>query len=590
MKTNFRKGKIAIYSVVGILIVILLTVLGIKSNIEHNFVRNENEDSTVPYTVTGQVEREDAPLGIAVEYELDLSSLDNDTELVFHSSHSFVEVYIEDELVYSMKTSPEIKTVTTTSGHWNVVNLHREDAGKKCTVVFMPAYKGFVNQSPEFMLGSIHSAFISQFEENLPEIIVTLLVMITGFVFIVFGLMFSTKAKGMLDFISLGAFAFIISLWRLTDLSFISFLFENKNIFIYYISLTMLMVSMIPLLEYVKHRFSERFAKAFNILSGLIGVTSIIQLLLQIFGVYELREMLTVTHISIIAALLLILICIVIELIKPPKGKRSFNTAVIIIAGIAADLIIFYVRDSSAGLIFTLLSISVFVLTEGFGFIARYVEQQNELAEHKITIAQNEARLSQSRFTMSMSQIRSHFVFNILNAISGMCKYDPEKADKTIVHFARFLRSNIDIMQNDELVHFHNALRHLEDYVALEQVRYGDSIEFVTDIQVDDFMLPPLVMQPIVENSIKHGITPKNEGGTVTLRTREDNNNVYIIIEDDGVGYDSGALISEKSVGIQNTVFRLKHMVNGTLKMESIVGIGTKATITIPRKEAEKCM
>ena len=488
-----------------------------------------------------------------------------------------------------MKASPEIKTITTTSGHWNVVNLHREDAGKKCTVVYMPAYKGFLNQSPEFTLGSIHSAFISQFENNLPEIIVTVLVMIIGFVFVVFGLMFSTKAKGILGFISLGAFAFIISLWRLTDLSFIAFLFDNKNIFIYYISLTMLMVSMIPLLESVKHKFSERFAKAFNILSVSIGVTSIIQLLLQMFGVYELREMLTVTHISIIATLILILICIVIELIKPPEGKRSFNTAIIIIAGIAADLIIFYVRNSSAGLIFTLLSISVFVLLEGCGFIARYVEQQNRLAEHEITIAENEARLSQSRFTMMMSQIRSHFVFNILNAISGMCKYDPEKADKTIVHFARFLRSNIDIMQNDELVHFHNALRHLEDYVALEQVRYGDSIEFVTDIQVDDFMLPPLVMQPIVENSIKHGITPKNEGGTVTLRTREDNNNVYIIIEDDGVGYNSGALISEKSVGIQNTVFRLKHMVNGTLKMESIVGIGTKATITIPRKEADKC-
>lgn len=99
MKKNFKKAKIIIYSVAGLLIVILLAALGIKSNIEHNFVRNDNEASVVPYTVTGQVEREDAPLGIAVEYELDLSLLTNDTELVFHSSHSFVEVYIEDELV-----------------------------------------------------------------------------------------------------------------------------------------------------------------------------------------------------------------------------------------------------------------------------------------------------------------------------------------------------------------------------------------------------------------------------------------------------------------------------------------------------------
>ncbi len=590
MKNKFRTTKIAIYSLVGVLIAAILISLGVKNNIEHNIVRKDDGIRVVPYTVGGQIERKDAPLGAAVKYELDIASIDRDTKLVFQSAHSFVEVYIEDELVFEMKTSPVIRTVKTTGGHWNVVEILREDSGKKCTVVFMPVYEGFFEQSPEFMLGSLHAVFVSQLRSSLPELTVTFFVMLVGLVFVFFGLIFSLKTKGMLNFIALGAFAFTLSLWRLTDLTVTTFITDSKNIFIYYVSLTMLMVTMIPFLESVKYRFSQKFRKAFQTLSLLIGITSVVQLLLQIFGVFELREMLTVTHITIISTLILVFACIVIELIKPPKGaKRSFNTALLIIVGICTDLILFYLRDSSAGLVFTLLSISVFVLIEGFRFITKYVDQQNRLVESEIKIAQNEAKLSQNRFTMMMSQIRSHFVFNILNAISGMCKYDPEKADRTIVHFARFLRSNIDIMQNDDLVHFHNALRHLEDYIALEQVRYGDNIEFVTDIQIDDFMLPPLVMQPIVENSIKHGLTPKSGGGTVTLRTREDNNSIYIIIEDDGVGYNNDAQTSEKSVGIQNIMFRLKHMVNGTLKMESIVGIGTKATITIPRKEVDKC-
>ena len=282
------------------------------------------------------------------------------------------------------------------------------------------------------------------------------------------------------------------------------------------------------------------------------------------------------------------MIFLIIQLVKP-IGSRKFNPAFVLILGLGTDLLLFYLRNSSAELILTLLSILIYILIEGVRFVSKYFEQQNKIVENEITIAHNEAKLAESRFTMMMSQIRSHFIFNILNAISGMCKYDPEKADRTIVHFARFLRSNIDIMQNDDLVHFHSALRHLEDYVALEQVRYGDKIQFETDIEEDNFMLPPLVMQPIVENSIKHGLVSKTNGGTIVLRTRKDNDNIYIIIEDDGIGYDDSLIIGEKSIGIQNIKFRLQHMINGNLKIESVVNRGTKSIISLPRREAERC-
>lgn len=125
--------------------------------------------------------------------------------------------------------------------------------------------------------------------------------------------------------------------------------------------------------------------------------------------------------------------------------------------------------------------------------------------------------LQNSRIVLAMSQIRTHFIFNVLNAISGMCKYDPETADETVVTFARYLRDNIDIMQDDKLIPFSKELQHVKDYVALEQVRFGERIEFVCDIKEKEFNIPPLVLQPIVENAIKHGLTPKKEGGTVDI-------------------------------------------------------------------------
>lgn len=196
-----------------------------------------------------------------------------------------------------------------------------------------------------------------------------------------------------------------------------------------------------------------------------------------------------------------------------------------------------------------------------------------------------EEELKNSRIVLSMSQIRAHFIFNVLNAISGMCKYDPEKADETVVRFSHYLRTNIDILQEDAPVPFRVAMQHLEDYIALEQVRFGDRVRFVKDIEEDDFLIPSLVLQPIVENSIKHGLRPKESGGTVSLHTWAEKETIFISIRDDGVGFDTKAVKEQDSVGLNNVRFRLKYFMKGKMEIESEPGKGTMVTISIPCKE-----
>ena len=190
--------------------------------------------------------------------------------------------------------------------------------------------------------------------------------------------------------------------------------------------------------------------------------------------------------------------------------------------------------------------------------------------------------LKQSRIVLAMSQIRAHFIFNILNAISGMCKYDPEKADATLIRFARYLRGNIDVMQEDQLETFSASLQHLQDYIALEQIRFGDRIRFRTDVMAKEFCLPPLVLQPLVENAIKHGLTPKKEGGTITLRTQQQGEKIIISVMDDGVGFSVEAPLQKSSVGMSNVQFRLKQLVDGEMQVESTPGQGTVVTLTLP--------
>ena len=190
--------------------------------------------------------------------------------------------------------------------------------------------------------------------------------------------------------------------------------------------------------------------------------------------------------------------------------------------------------------------------------------------------------LEQNRIILAMRQIRAHFIFNTLNAISGMCKYDPQKADETVIQFARYLRGNIDIMQEDRLESFDVALQHLEDYMALEQVRFEDQISFDTDIEATDFLLPPLVLQPLVENAIKHGMNPDGEGVSIYLHTWRENGGVMITVMDDGVGFDTNSEIAKTSVGLSNVRFRLKQMADGELRIHSVPGEGTTVTIYIP--------
>ena len=202
--------------------------------------------------------------------------------------------------------------------------------------------------------------------------------------------------------------------------------------------------------------------------------------------------------------------------------------------------------------------------------------------------AKLEEDLRSSRITLAMSQIRTHFIFNVLNAISGLCKFAPDQADAAVVSFARYLRGNIDAMAEDRTVSFESELMRTENYVALEQIRFGDRISLRKEIGVSGFYLPPLILQPIVENAIRHGLLKKPGGGCVTLRTMRVDGAVRIEVEDDGAGFDPLQPRSDghRSVALDNIRFRLEHMVGGRIDIRSSPGKGTLVTLIIPEKEA----
>ena len=118
-------------------------------------------------------------------------------------------------------------------------------------------------------------------------------------------------------------------------------------------------------------------------------------------------------------------------------------------------------------------------------------------------------------------------------------------------------------------------------------MRFGDLVEFGEDLEAIDFLLPPLTVQPLVENAIKHGLTIPGKKGTVCLSTRREPAAICICVEDDGVGFDTQKTDEAASVGIRNIRQRLQYMADATLTIESTPGQGTKAVIRIPTKEGK---
>lgn len=281
------------------------------------------------------------------------------------------------------------------------------------------------------------------------------------------------------------------------------------------------------------------------------------------------------------AVSLFLLILTVLETKHSTKRRRLMQYSAIVLL----TVLLLELANASMGwwrsgicmkIVFTVLF--VFHLVRAAWVAAK--NQQDSLRAEKLR-----EELKNSRIVLAMSQIRTHFVFNILNAISGMCEYNPQKADETLVMFSRYLRRNISIMEKDELEDFAESLEHLEEYVHLEQIRFGERIRLVKTVEVENFKIPPLVLQPLVENAIRHGLLHKKQGGTVSLHTWAEEGGSVIVISDDGVGFDAAAAPGEESVGMKNVRFRLKYMVGGTMDVESVPGQGTTVTIRIPGKQ-----
>lgn len=337
-------------------------------------------------------------------------------------------------------------------------------------------------------------------------------------------------------------------------------------------------VTIICFVLYLRETLNSK-SKLLSAMVGLFGALSVITMMFFVanifyeyafyvdeFGHYVRVEDM-IMSIIYLQFPVLSLIAIVLALMLTKTADKTIKSSFIIytifpIAGVLLDYFIHGISLTYIGLVLSVLIIYANI----------YLQKQKIIERQKNALM--------------LSQINPHFVYNTLSTIAAMCDTSPKQAKYLTIDFSQYLRRNIGSLTSEELIPFEQEMEHVACYLKIEKARFRERLNVIYSTQCKDFSVPPLTVQPLVENAIKHGITKKANGGTIKITTFEEDTHYVIEIIDDGVGFDSET--TEMHVGIQNVQNRLAATCRGTVMIKSTLGVGTRVTIEIPKKKGRR--
>ncbi len=208
------------------------------------------------------------------------------------------------------------------------------------------------------------------------------------------------------------------------------------------------------------------------------------------------------------------------------------------------------------------------------------VDYYRKFQDRELKATQLEARLAETQLQVLKMQLQPHFLFNTLHAISALVHKDAEAADRMITRLAEFLRLTLDTVGVQE-IELRGELESLDKYLEIEQVRFGNRLTVVRSIepQTLDLLVPNLILQPLVENALRHSIAPRAAGGRIEIRASREGNNLVIDVVDDGNASETIPL--REGVGLTNTRARLQQLYGPVQAVEILAGQGAGFRVTL---------
>jgi two-component system LytT family sensor kinase len=207
-------------------------------------------------------------------------------------------------------------------------------------------------------------------------------------------------------------------------------------------------------------------------------------------------------------------------------------------------------------------------------------------ARNEQKLQEQQSLLMQARLDALTRQINPHFLFNTLNSVSSLIRSNPEKARAVVYQLSNILRRLL--RKHDNFSSLREEVSFIDDYLSIEVVRFGEKLRFRKEIDPAalDMQLPSMLLQPLIENCVKHGLASKIEGGSITLRATRAEGRLHLVVEDDGVGIPEVKMANllDRGIGVSNVNERLKVLFGAdhSMRIDSKQGRGTRIEIDVP--------
>lgn len=363
---SLKKTAYAAYAVAAVLFVIFsVYMLCFEKNVTFNSRGEPSFEEIKDYTKS-EISAPDAPIGIKKEYRFKTDKISSgDTSLMFYVSHSYVDVKLDDSLLYSTSAGKNNRIGSTPSSYWVVIPVSQLDKDKTVTITVTPVFKSAENRKISFMIGSSYALFMKQLKADLPQLVLSSLCIVMGALIITVQLyLIFKKRTAAWNIFFLGNFSMLLGIWRITDTRFSSVMFKSHTMPIGYITLAALFILAVPILMYIDKQYKNKGYIVLDIAALITCAVALAALFCQVFSIAELRQILIVCHIMLIVDILVIISSAVFYNTGGKRDTEAVIFTALLVSGGVLDIIIFYIKGSSSGMIITMVAFLIYTVYE----------------------------------------------------------------------------------------------------------------------------------------------------------------------------------------------------------------------------------
>lgn len=438
---DLKRFTVIMFSITALLFVAFsVCAVVFKDNTVYS-ARNIASYETVDNYSLKEVEDSSAPIGIRKEYRWRIGEIDNNEScLIFYVVHSYADVCLDDELIYSLTSKENTRIGHSPSSNWVVVPLHPSDVGRTVTVTVTPVYENVINRKVDFKIGSRYAVFMQRLAKDLPQIILSCLCILMGILLIIVQLCFIAKKRtSSVGMLYLGVFSVLLGIWRITDTRISSVIFENSSGALGYVALSALFILAAPLLLFINEKYSGEFHLLLHCLTILNCTVALVALVCHITDIAELHDTLAVCHIMLIADIAAVLFVSLTGVYNRGLGKSNVLFMLLIMVGAIVDFVYYYSKHTSSGMIYVTIAFLVYIV---------YLFTENVLNIHKKayidakTQLYNRARWEEYiRENIPDSEQIGVMMLDLNGFKSINDTYGHKEGDRLIVNFSEILRN-----------------------------------------------------------------------------------------------------------------------------------------------------